>query len=155
MITDQPQSPCGSSTGSAVGVSAGYSRVSLGSDSIGSLVSSVTRAALYIIKPTVGGVDMSGLWAVSSHKDIIEGLIKSVIDLTTVTTALMKSDTTRRFPEKGFEEYFSDTFQRLRIDFLDPREWHFSSKLCKEIDAVTEQIVSNLSFIRLSSDLIR
>ncbi|KAL7414392.1 amidase signature domain-containing protein [Mrakia frigida] len=56
--------PCGSSSGSGVGVSAGFAAAALGSETDGSIICPSSRAALFGIKPTVGltiaGVDERG-----------------------------------------------------------------------------------------------
>jgi amidase len=72
-------------------MSAGYAPITLGTDTIGSLISLATRA-LYTIKPTVGSVDMARTWAVSPYHDAIGGMTKSVIDLATITAALLNPD---------------------------------------------------------------
>ena len=136
------QNPCGSSTGSAVGVSAGYSPISIGTDTVGSLVSPATRAALYTIKATVGIVDLAGVWVISSQFDSVGGFTKSVSDLADVTTALVKSEITKSMSENGYRQFLTRDFRGLRIGFLDPRDWQFPPKLCKYIKAVTDQLVS-------------
>ena len=141
---DDLKNPCGSSTGSAVGVSAGFSPIALGTDSIGSLTSPATRAALYSLKPTVGSVDTSGVWRVSSLFDVIGGLTKSVTDLAVITTLLVHSDSKNGAGRNGFEQYLSRTFQGLRIGFLDPREWVYPPDVVKPIEEVNLQIVSSL-----------
>ncbi|KAF8243607.1 amidase signature enzyme [Wilcoxina mikolae CBS 423.85] len=51
---------CGSSTGSAVGVSAGFSPLALAAETDGSIICPGNRAALYAIKPTVGLTEAGG-----------------------------------------------------------------------------------------------
>jgi amidase len=51
--------PLGSSSGSAVAVSAGWAAASLGTDTLGSLTAPAGRAALYAIRPTVRRWDLS------------------------------------------------------------------------------------------------
>ena len=148
------QNPCGSSTGSAVGVSAGYSPIALGTDSVGSLISPATRAALYTLKPTPGSVDMSGIWPVSVHFDAVGGMAKSVIDLATMTDCLLESNTRNSFQSGELVECLSKTFRGLRIGFLDPRVWHYPRELVKKIEEVDRQIVSgfckNLLYLTLT-----
>ncbi|KAF2441737.1 amidase signature enzyme [Karstenula rhodostoma CBS 690.94] len=52
--------PGGSSTGSAVGVAAGFAPLSLGTETSGSLTTPASRAALYALKLTPGAVSMEG-----------------------------------------------------------------------------------------------
>ncbi|KAL6795156.1 amidase signature domain-containing protein [Trichoderma sp. SZMC 28012] len=51
---DGHSNPSGSSSGSAVGVSAGYAPISVGTETDGSLLCPAGRAAPYAIKPTIG-----------------------------------------------------------------------------------------------------
>ncbi|KAF8531053.1 amidase signature domain-containing protein [Trichophaea hybrida] len=51
---------CGSSTGSAVSVSAGFSPLALAAETDGSIICPGNRAALYAIKPTVGLTEAGG-----------------------------------------------------------------------------------------------
>lgn len=53
--------PGGSSTGSAVGVSAGYAAIAIGTGTTGSVNIPSTRAALYGIRITTGTSDMNGI----------------------------------------------------------------------------------------------
>ncbi|KAH8601843.1 hypothetical protein B0O99DRAFT_680959 [Bisporella sp. PMI_857] len=53
-------SPCGTSTGSAVGVSAGYNPLAIGTETDGSLAQQAGRAALFALKPTAGSVLREG-----------------------------------------------------------------------------------------------
>lgn len=54
------QSPAGSSSGSAIAISAGLAPLSLGTETFGSLVHPAIRAALYTVKPTRGIVPGDG-----------------------------------------------------------------------------------------------
>lgn len=125
-----------------MGVSAGYSPIALGTDSIGSLFSPATRAGLFTLKPTVGSVDMSGVWPVSKVLDAIGGMTKSVIDLATITNCLVSShDASQTFTARGFEQYLSKSFFGLKIGFLDPRVWGYPAEAVKPIAQVDRQIV--------------
>ncbi|KAF2682905.1 hypothetical protein K458DRAFT_453191 [Lentithecium fluviatile CBS 122367] len=58
---DTMRAPGGSSTGSAMGVAAGFSPLSLGTETSGSLTSPASRAALYALKLTPGSVSIKGV----------------------------------------------------------------------------------------------
>ena len=139
MLTIPSQNPCGSSTGSAVGVSAGYAPLALGTDSIGSLTSPATRAALYTLKPTIGTVDLTGIYPVSRFFDMIGGLTKTVTDLATISTCLLNPKMPR---PRNFEDYLTRKFDGLRIGFLDPGKWMLPDKVVRPIQQVHDQIVS-------------
>lgn len=67
--------PGGSSTGSAVAVSSGFSTLAVGTDTIGSLITPANRAALYALKPTVGQVPMDGIFNLSKTFDSVGGMV--------------------------------------------------------------------------------
>ena len=126
-------------------MSAGYSPLALGTDSIGSLISPATRAALYTLKPTPGSVDMSGIWPVSVHFDAVGGMAKSVIDLATITDCLLESNARESFQSESRELVgcLSRAFRGLKIEFLNPRVWLYPLELIEEIEEVDCQIVGN------------
>ena len=72
--------PCGSSSGSAVGVSAGFAAAALGSETDGSLVCPSNRAALYTIRMSVGLSSRSGVVPISSTQDTTGPMAKSTYD---------------------------------------------------------------------------
>ncbi|OCF31109.1 hypothetical protein I316_07241 [Kwoniella heveanensis BCC8398] len=76
--------PMGSSSGSAVGVSAGWAAASLGTDTMGSVLGPAARADLYAIRPTIGRVSRSGTVPVSMEHDTI-----GPMGFTTYDVALM------------------------------------------------------------------
>ena len=86
--TDSLQAPGGSSTGSAVGVAAGFGPVSLGTETSGSLTSPASRAALYALKLTPGSVSIEGVWEVAQSYDSAGAMAKTVIDLVHISNVL-------------------------------------------------------------------
>ncbi|KAI9635123.1 amidase signature domain-containing protein [Dioszegia hungarica] len=63
--------PLGSSSGSAVGVSAGFGAAALGTDTGGSVISPASRAALYAMRPTTGLVSVTGVVPISKDLDTV------------------------------------------------------------------------------------
>jgi amidase len=80
--------PGGSSTGSAVGVSAGFAPLSIGSETSGSICMPANRAGLYSMKATGGTVPMDGVFALSRDFDGLGGMANSPEDLALLMTAL-------------------------------------------------------------------
>jgi len=72
--------PCGSSSGSAVGTSAGFAAAALGSETDGSLVCPSNRAALYTIRMSVGLSSRTGVIPISSTQDTVGPMTKSTYD---------------------------------------------------------------------------
>ncbi|CAG9998783.1 unnamed protein product [Clonostachys byssicola] len=133
-------SPLGSSTGSAVGVSAGYSPLALGTETDGSLVQPAARAALYALKPTPGSVKMDGAWTLSHHFDAIGGMTKSVTDLAIITELLHTDQVRSKLPTGGYLSSLSKSFEGLKVGFLDPEIWHLPERLCPQIPSVVQEL---------------
>jgi amidase len=73
--------PGGSSTGSAVGMSAGFAPLSIGSETSGSICMPANRAGLYSMKATGDTVPMDGVFALSRDFDGLRGMAKPSEDL--------------------------------------------------------------------------
>lgn len=72
--------PGGSSSGSAIAVSAGWAPAALGTDTIGSLIAPAGRAAGYTIRPTVGLISRHGVVPASRYLDTVGPIAKSAHD---------------------------------------------------------------------------
>ena len=129
-------SPCGSSTGSAVGVSAGYCPLAVGTDSCGSLITPSTRAALYTIRPTIGLVSQKGIVPVSKYFDTAGPMTKTVVDLANLLDVLTESSEGSIPYVKALPGKWSD----LRVGVLDPDEWFFDGDLQRPVAAASLQI---------------
>nr|ODN85433.1 hypothetical protein L203_05049 [Cryptococcus depauperatus CBS 7841] len=119
--------PCGSSTGSAVGVSAGYAPIALGTESYGSIVMPATRAALYALKPALDSTEMDGIARTSKNKDVVGALARSPHDVAVITEALLKPQYRERISKGHLTDFLTKSFKGLRIGFLDPRVWKYPS----------------------------
>ena len=138
MLIDYIQSPSGSSSGSAVGVSAGYAPLSIGTETDGSLVCPAGRAALYTLKPTVGIVQTAGIVPVSHNFDSPGPMAKTPYDL-----ALLLDQIVEKQPE-GQESYtiaLTESWKDISVATLDPGKWRFSPEFLKPVPEATAQIV--------------
>ncbi|KAG8526852.1 uncharacterized protein KY384_008281 [Bacidia gigantensis] len=72
--------PCGSSSGSAAGVAAGFAPVSVGTETDGSICLPATRAALYAMKATVGAINMTAAQPANPDFDSAGGLAKTPLE---------------------------------------------------------------------------
>ncbi|ESZ98762.1 hypothetical protein SBOR_0868 [Sclerotinia borealis F-4128] len=114
--------PGGSSTGSAVGVAAGFCPISLGTETSGSLTSPASRAALQALKLTPGSVSMEGVWEVASTYDTAGAMAKSVLDLALVSDMLLR--TTRGGCSKvSLTKSIRSKWQGLSVGFVDIEKW--------------------------------
>ncbi|KAJ5703975.1 hypothetical protein N7493_011113 [Penicillium malachiteum] len=115
--------PCGSSTGSAVGISAGYAPLALGTELIGSIVMPASRAGLYALKPTLNSVDMDGVFQSSLELDVVGGLARSAADLAILSHACFKAEKRNLLPGGGYLKFLTGDSDSPRIGFLDSAKW--------------------------------
>ncbi|KAK8035698.1 amidase, partial [Apiospora marii] len=130
-------SPGGSSTGSAVAVAAGFSPLALGTETIGSIMTPSSRAALYAIKPTTGRQDTSGMYRMTEFFDSFGPMAKSPADLASLLEIILG----RPFQDAGI--LLSDKWDGLAVGFVDPDIWKLGPEMCKQKDGTLEQMVGD------------
>ncbi|KAJ5916612.1 amidase signature enzyme [Penicillium tannophilum] len=124
--------PGGSSTGSAVAVAAGFSPLAMATETIGSIVTPSTRAALYALKPTTGLQDTTGLYTMTEFFDSPGPMAKSVADVRVLSEILLGRSFT--FPQFG-------SWEGLSVGFLDPKGWSMSPGFCTQFEGTAEQMI--------------
>ncbi|KAF8852531.1 amidase signature enzyme [Acephala macrosclerotiorum] len=132
--------PGGSSTGSAVGVSAGYAPISIGTDTTGSVIIPATRATLYRMRVTKGIIPMDGVIPLSNTFDSIGPMAKSVEDLANMLDIMVDSDKTS-IPEGGYKSCLEGKWSSLRIGVLDPEKWQYPPDAARPNAKATKQMV--------------
>ena len=83
----------GSSSGSAVAVSANFCAAAIGSETSGSILSPSSQNSVVGLKPTIGLVSRSGIVPISSTLDTAGPITKNVMDSAIVLDALFGEDT--------------------------------------------------------------
>ncbi|KAJ5162975.1 Amidase [Penicillium coprophilum] len=131
--------PGGSSSGSAVAVAAGFCPVSIGTETMGSLIMPSDRAALYTIKPTVKLISQDGIIPVSHEADSAGPMAKSVQDLADLLDVLVDSERTN-IPEGGYRSVVIGSWGDIRVGVVEPEEWLFSHKVEKYEKQATDQM---------------
>ncbi|KXL51266.1 hypothetical protein M433DRAFT_150871 [Acidomyces richmondensis BFW] len=111
-------SPGGSSSGSAVGVAAGFAPLSIGTEVCGSLITPANRAGVYALKCGLGEVDDRGSWKYTDCIDHVGAMAKGAEDLAAFTAALMQRP--RPFEVGG-------GFEGMKVAFTDPKIWRLSA----------------------------
>ncbi|UCF10841.1 MAG: amidase [Candidatus Bipolaricaulota bacterium] len=86
------RSPCGSSSGSAVAVAAGYGPLSVGTETDGSIVCPAHMNGVVGLKPTVGLVSRSGIIPIAASQDTAGPMARSVRDVAALLEALCEED---------------------------------------------------------------
>ncbi|KAI8404772.1 hypothetical protein FOFC_14244 [Fusarium oxysporum] len=123
--------PSGSSTGSAVAVSAGYAPLSIGTETDGSLVSPASRAALYTIKPSIGRVSQSGIIPISHTMDSAGPMAKTPHDLAALLDVISGTD---EFATLG------GSWDDLSIATVDFKKWWPGDDYLKPVESATKQM---------------
>ncbi|MBU6417464.1 MAG: amidase [Xanthomonadaceae bacterium] len=86
------RSACGSSSGSAAAVAAGFATVAIGTETNGSIICPAAANGVVGIKPTVGLVSRAGIIPISSTQDTAGPIARDVRDAAIVLTAIAGSD---------------------------------------------------------------
>ncbi|KAI0141615.1 putative glutamyl-tRNA amidotransferase subunit A [Xylariaceae sp. FL1272] len=119
--------PGGSSSGSCVGVAAGFAPIATGTDTNASLRSPATRNDVYALKPTVGLVSQDGICPISSDFDSAGPVARCARDIATILDAMVTPDETYGIPNETYTSELTGTFKGFRTGVLDPSEWHLDS----------------------------
>jgi amidase len=86
------RSPCGSSSGSAVAVSANLAPLAIGTETDGSIVCPAAVNGIVGIKPTVGLVSRTGIVPISHSQDIAGPMTRTVADAAVLLNAMAGRD---------------------------------------------------------------
>jgi amidase len=89
---DRSRNPCGSSSGSAVAVAAGFAPLAVGTETDGSVVCPATANGVVGIKPTVGLVSRSGIVPISHSQDTAGPMATTVADAAALLDAMIGRD---------------------------------------------------------------
>ena len=114
---DTARTPCGSSSGSGVAVTANLSVVAIGTETDGSVVCPAGINGIVGIKPTLGLVSRSGIIPIAHSQDTAGPMARTVRDaalLLTVMTGVDADD-----PATGEAEIHHDYSANLTADGLD------------------------------------
>ncbi|HEY8471844.1 MAG TPA: amidase [Natronosporangium sp.] len=141
------RNPCGSSSGSAVAVSAHLATVTIGTETNGSIVCPSGANGVVGIKPTLGLVSRSGIVPISAQQDTAGPITRNVTDAAAVLSVVQGFD--RRDPATRDAKPFDD---RDYLDALDPDAlagarigvWREPAAENPEVAAVLEDAVQAL-----------
>lgn len=89
---DPNRSPCGSSSGSGVGVAAGMAVLAVGTETNGSVVCPASVNGVVGMKPTVGLVSRTHIVPISHSQDTAGPMGRSVFDVVTLLSAMAGQD---------------------------------------------------------------
>lgn len=113
---DIRRNPCGSSSGSAVAVSANLTMLAIGTETNGSIVCPSHANGVVGIKPTVGLVSRSGIIPISFTQDIAGPIARTVTDAAICLGTLTGVDTTDSKTIESEGQFYTDYTQFLNSD---------------------------------------
>ncbi|KAI4101517.1 MAG: hypothetical protein LQ339_005014 [Xanthoria mediterranea] len=130
--------PGGSSTGSAVGVAAGYSPLALASETDGSINTPASRAALFALKCTPQTIPPDGTFLISPTFESPGGMAKTVEDLAGLIEIIVSTtDTPLQLLAK-----LPTAWSGITLGFVDPKLWQLPSSLFPPDEEYSRQMVS-------------
>ncbi|KAH7327793.1 amidase signature domain-containing protein [Stachybotrys elegans] len=144
---DGHSSPSGSSSGSAVGVSAGYAPIAIGTETDGSLLCPAGRAALCTIKPTIGLIPQHGIVPISINFDSAGPMTKTPYDLAVLLDVLAS-----RAPSESYTANLTGSWSGISVAALDYSKWRYPDSIIKPADGAEAQILRET---RQAYDLIK
>ena len=113
---DPTRSPCGSSSGSAAAVAAGYVALAVGTETNGSVICPASVNGIVGIKPTVGLVSRHGIVPIAHSQDTAGPMAANVRDAAYLLDAMAGYD-----PADPAAPRDRGVFARRYADALDPR----------------------------------
>ncbi|KAJ5609522.1 hypothetical protein N7528_010089 [Penicillium herquei] len=126
---------CGSSSGSAVGVAAGFAPFAIGTEDNGSIVQPCGRSSLYGLKITVGDVSTEGTSPLSPFTDSLGPMARCAEDLAASLGILLQRD---------FSSSLTKTWKGLRVGFVDPKTWYIREGPWDFIEEIMNQQVADI-----------
>ena len=112
------RNPCGSSSGSAVAVSANLTMLAIGTETNGSIVCPSHSNGIVGIKPTVGLISRSGIIPISFTQDTPGPMARTVKDAAIFLGILVGVDSTDEKTLKSRGKFYSDYTEFLKEDGL-------------------------------------
>src|SRR2546422_954704 len=142
------RTPCGSSSGSAIAVTANLVAVALGTETDGSIVCPSGVNGVVGIKPTVGLTSRAGVIPISVTQDTVGPFGRTVADAAAVLGALVGVDPRDAATQASAGKFFSDYTQFVNPDGLRGVRIGFTRQfegLNLKTDAVFEQAVQAMA----------
>jgi amidase len=136
------RTPCGSSSGTAGGVAAGYAPVGVGTETDGSITCPASTVGLVGIKPTVGLVSRSGIIPISVTQDTAGPICRSVEDAAILLSALSGVDSRDPATRDSAARQGTDYDRVLDADALRGKRLGVTRKVFTGYQAGTDRLFS-------------
>ncbi|HEX5826372.1 MAG TPA: amidase [Candidatus Limnocylindrales bacterium] len=144
------RNPCGSSSGTAVAVSADLATVGVGTETDGSIVCPAGATGIVGIKPTVGLLSRAGIIPISADQDTAGPMTRNVTDAAVVLGAMTGIDPDDPATAVQAGHAFTDYRQFLDPDALDGarigvwRTGTYDPAVSPEVHAIMNAVVAEL-----------
>ncbi len=141
------RSPCGSSAGTAVAVSANLAVAGIGTETDGSILCPAAMNGVVGFKPTVGLVSRSGILPISHSQDTAGPMTRSVSDAALLLAAIVGRDPADPATADNSTLLAPDYAARLHVDALRGARIGLlrqTMAISPEVAAATEQAVAAL-----------
>lgn len=155
------RSPQGSSSGSAVAVSANLTTVAIGTETDGSILSPASANSIVGIKPSVGLVSRAGIIPISFSQDTAGPMARTVADAASLLTVISAKDPTDQLTKSSplvnvdYTQYLNDKeLNNSRIGILDFFVNQHQPKIIDFFNSVIETIKKTKANIRHINDSI-
>lgn len=142
------RTPCGSSSGSGVAVSANLTLLAVGTETDGSVVCPSSFNGIVGIKPTLGLVSRSGIIPISHSQDTAGPMARSVSDAALLLSAMSGPD--ENDPITASEENHSTTdySEFLNLDGLQGKRIGVARQLFNDNSLLNELMENQLNVLR-------
>lgn len=141
------RNPCGSSSGSAVAVSANLTMLAIGTETNGSIVCPSHINGIVGIKPTVGLISRSGIIPISFTQDTPGPMARSLRDATIMLGALVGIDSTDEKTIHSQGKYHTDYTPFLKEDGLKGKKIGLYKKPLGHHYKVDELMYETVAFL--------
>ena len=134
----------GSSSGSAVSVSAGFAPAAVGTETVGSLIMPADRAGLYTIKPTTGIVPQDGIVPISKLCDSAGPMAKSAQDVALLMEVLVDREKAE-VPDGAYLNAADGEWGDVNVGIIDTEAW-LSERGKSEVESdIRAQMISDIN----------
>jgi len=146
---DLNKTPCGSSSGSAVAVTADLTLLAIGTETDGSITCPASINGIVGIKPTIGLISRSGIVPISHRQDTAGPMARNVHDAAVLLTAMAgydKSDasTTHALTKGVFGIDYSRRLEQVNIQGKRIGVLRGNAGFHDQVDALFEQAIRDL-----------
>ncbi|WP_052090380.1 amidase [Modestobacter caceresii] len=136
------RNPCGSSSGSAVGVAASLAQVAIGTETDGSIVCPAGANGVVGVKPTLGLVSRTGIVPISAEQDTAGPMARHAVDAALVLEVLAGQDADDAATAEIPADLGTD-FADLDLDALEGARigvWTLTPEQSAAVDDRTEEV---------------